>query len=212
MTKFLKAFVALFLILALAIGLFSFWYNQLNFRLRTITPNLVYKSGLIPPDKLEEFLIPRNIKTVVDLLDPGVQDAPNPGKQENIDAEDKAIKELNKKYGKNIRHINIPSHQIPTKKTLKAFFKVIDNKDNYPILIHCYHGYGRAVIYSAIYRIEKENWSNEKAQSQTRLLKILVDSPFHHGSFSKYKEKGKFLLNYKPRKFGKESTFYKLVK
>jgi len=212
MKKFLKLFVNLVLIIALAIGLFSFWYNQLNFRFRTITPNLVYKSGLIPLDKLENILISHKIKTVVDLLDPGIQDAPNPGKQADIDAEDKAIKVLNKKYGINIQHINIPSHQIPTKKTLKAFFQAIDNKDNYPILIHCYHGYGRAVIYSAIYRIEKENWSNEKAQSQTRLLKILVDSPFHHSSFSKYKEKGKFLLNYKPRKFGQESTFYKLKK
>jgi protein tyrosine/serine phosphatase len=32
----------------------------------------------------------------------------------------------------------------------------MDNKDNYPVLIHCYHGTGRAEMYSALYRIEYE--------------------------------------------------------
>jgi protein tyrosine/serine phosphatase len=32
----------------------------------------------------------------------------------------------------------------------------MDNSDNYPVLIHCYHGTGRAEMYSALYRIEYE--------------------------------------------------------
>jgi protein tyrosine/serine phosphatase len=27
----------------------------------------------------------------------------------------------------------------------------MDNSDNYPVLIHCYHGTGRAEMYSALY-------------------------------------------------------------
>ena len=206
MKKIMKRVLLTLLIIIISIGAFAFWYNQIYCRWRTITPNHVYKSGLIPPDRLETFLIPHKIKTVVDLLDPGVQDAPNPGKQKNVDDEAKAIENLNKKYNLHIQHINIPSSQVPTKGTLQAFFKVIDNKDNYPILIHCYHGMGRAVIYSAIYRIEKEGWSNKKAQENTRLLKVLVESPLHHSSFAKGREKGDFLLNYKPRSVGDDAT------
>jgi protein tyrosine/serine phosphatase len=28
----------------------------------------------------------------------------------------------------------------------------MDNSDNYPVLIHCYHGTGRAEMYSALYQ------------------------------------------------------------
>jgi len=203
MKKFIKWFIILFIIL---VAVFSFWYTKINFVFRTISPNHVYKSGLIDPDKLDKFLIPYKIKTVVDLLDPGVQDALNPATQKEIDAEANAIKQINKKYHTNIKHINIPSPQVPNKRTLTAFYKVIDDNASYPILIHCYHGMGRAVIYSAIYRIEKEGWDNKTAQKHTRLFEFMVDSPLHHSSFAKGRSKGDFLLNYKPRSAGIDAT------
>lgn len=206
MKKIIKIFIIVFTILILGIAVFSYWYYNVNHAYRVISEGKVYKSGLIPPDELEKFLLPNHIKTVIDLLDPGVQDALNPAVQADIDAEQKAIDEINKKYGTHIKHINIPSGQIPTKKTLKEFFKIIDDPKNYPIHIHCYHGTGRAVIYSAIYRIEKEGWSNKKAQENTRLFKFLVDSPLHKSSFAKGRAKGDFLLNYVPRRAGKNAT------
>ena len=207
MKKLIKWLLILFII---GVGSFTYWYNNINHAYRVITDGKVYKSGLIPPSELENYLIPNKIKTVVNLLDPGVQDKLNPAKQEEIDAEDKAIKEINKKYNTNIKHINIASGQIPTKKTLEAFYKVIDDPKNYPFHIHCYHGTGRAVIYSAIYRMEKENWNNKKAQENTRLLKFLVDSPLHQSSFAKGRGKGDFILNYKPRSSGDNATINSL--
>jgi protein tyrosine/serine phosphatase len=46
----------------------------------------------------------------------------------------------------------------------KNFYKIMDNSDNYPVLIHCYHGTGRAEMYSALYRIEYEKFTNEAAR------------------------------------------------
>ncbi len=207
----MKKIVLWFLVVLVAsIAGFAFWYNNINHVFRVISEEKVYKSGLIPPEDLDDFLIPNKVKTVVNLLDPGVQDALNPAKQTEIDAEEKAIAAINKKYGKTIRHINIPSPQVPTKKTLKAFYDVIDDPANYPIQIHCYHGMGRAVIYSAIYRIEKEGWSNEAAQQETRLFSLMVDSPLHHSSFAKGRSKGDFLLSYRPRSEGNNSTYAKM--
>jgi predicted protein tyrosine phosphatase len=45
----------------------------------------------------------------------------------------------------------------------------MDNKDNYPVLIHCYHGTGRAEMYS-LYRIEYESFTNEDARMGVRTL------------------------------------------
>jgi predicted protein tyrosine phosphatase len=68
----------------------------------------------------------------------------------------------------------------------------MDNPDNYPVLIHCYHGAGRAHLFSALYRIEYEDMSNEDARNKTRFF--LKGSSFDEGT-----PKGEFLKNYKKR-------------
>ena len=205
MKKLLKLLGVLLLI---GIALYV-WQVHFNYRFEEISKNKVYKSGLIAPDKLEGFLLKNDIKTVIDLLDPGVQDRLNPAKQIEIDAEDKAVAEINKKNNLNIHHVNIASGQIPDKKTLTKFFEILDNKENYPVLIHCYHGTGRAQMYSALYRIEYENWSNADARAKTR---VVVEGLGYHSSFSDGRSKGDFLMHYQPRRVGKNSTLNKLEK
>jgi protein tyrosine/serine phosphatase len=141
------------------------WWVYFNYRFTEITENKVYKSGRIPPDKIADFINRHDIKTVIDLLHPGVQDKLNPDVQASIDQEKAAIAKL-----ENIRHINIPSHQVPNRQNLVEFFNILDNDSTYPVLIHCYHGLGRAHMYSALYRIEYENFSNEKARAKTRTI------------------------------------------
>ena len=196
------------IILLLGIA-FYVWHVHFNYRFEEISKDKVYKSALINPDRLESFLLENNIKTVVDLLDPGVQDRLNPAKQIQIDEEDKAINAINKKHNLNIQHVNIASGQVPTKATLTKFFEVLDKEENYPILIHCYHGTGRAQMYSALYRIEYENWSNADARAKTR---VVVEGLGYRSSFSDGKVKGDFLMNYQPRSMGENSTFNKLEK
>lgn len=179
------------------------WQVHFNYRFEEIAPNKVYKSALIPPDKLESYLLDKKIKTVIDLLDPGVQDRLNPAQQRDIDAEASAIEKINRKNSLNILHVNIPSGQVPNRENLKKFYEVLDDKSNYPLLIHCYHGMGRAHIYSAIYRLEYEKWKNEDARAKTRFM---VEGFGYRSSFADGKEKGDFLMNYKPRSAGSMST------
>ena len=192
MKKMLKL-LGIILLLSIA---FYVWHVNFNYRFEEISKNKVYKSALIAPDKLESFLLDNNIKTVIDLLDAGVQDSLNPATQAEIDAEDKAVNEINKKHNLNIEHINIASGQIPSKKTLEKFFEVLDKEESYPVLIHCYHGTGRAAMYSALYRIEYEQWSNYDARMKTR---IVVEGLGYRSSFAKGRKKGDFLINYQPR-------------
>jgi protein tyrosine phosphatase (PTP) superfamily phosphohydrolase (DUF442 family) len=193
MKKTLKLLGLLFVIS----GIYYVWHVHFNYRFEEISEGKVYKSALIKnKDTMEKLLVNHNIKTVVDLLDPGVQDRLNPAKQVQIDTEDRYIKEINKKNNLNIKHVNIPSAQVPTKETLKKFFEILDDKSNYPILIHCYHGTGRAQIYSALYRIEYENWSNADARAKTR---VIVEGFGYRSSFSDGRVKGDYLMNYKKR-------------
>ena len=207
-----KKLLLFFGLLLAAGGLYYVWFVHFHYRFEAIVPGKVYKSALIDPDDLESFLVEHKIKTVVDLLDPGVQDRLNPAKQEHIDAEDAAIRKINETRGTHIRHVNIPSGQVPTKRTLTKFFEVLDKNTSYPVLIHCYHGTGRAAIYSAIYRIEYEGWDNESARMKTRALPLLVESPLYKSSFASGHSKGDFLIRYVPRREGNRSTLSRLEK
>ncbi len=206
----IKNILKLFGVVILAIGAYYVWFTHFNYVFTEISENKVYKSGFIKDrDKLESILVGHNIKTVIDLMNPVTKDQLNPGQQDDIDIENDNINAINEKNNLNIKHINIPSNQVPSKQTLTKFFKVLDDEASYPVLIHCYHGTGRAQMYSALYRIEYENWSNKDARAKTRFI---VEGLGYRSSFSDGKEKGDFLMNYKPRSMGENSTLNKLDK
>ena len=119
----IKNILKIFGVLLVIIGAIYVYHVHFDYRFETISEGKVYKSALIDPDKLGYYLQKYKIKTVIDLLDAGVQDELNPARQEQIDAEQKAVDEFNKKHHANVVHVNIPSRQTPTKKTLKKRLK-----------------------------------------------------------------------------------------
>lgn len=206
----IKNILKVFVLLLLASGAYFIWQNNYNYNFVEISKGKVFKSGFMKDyDTMESKLVDNKIKTVINLMNPSVQDALNPAFQDDIDIEDGYIKKINKDNNLSIKHISIPSLQVPTKETLTKFFEVLDNKNNYPVLIHCYHGTGRAQMYSAIYRVEYEKWKNEDARAKTRLL---VQGFGYRSSFADGKEKGDFLMKYVPRFAGENSTLNKLEK
>lgn len=162
---------------------------NINHNFETITEGKVYKSGVIPPDEIEEYVKKYHIKSIVDLRFPGTgDDVNNPEIPSELTAEKDAVAKI-----KGVTYFNNGSDQVPAKKNLDVFFNIMDNPDNYPVLIHCYHGVGRAELYSALYRIEYERWDKDKARTSTRFLT-------KWSSFDLGKEKGDFLHNYIIRK------------
>lgn len=171
------------------VGVIKYVYDMnINHNFETITDGKVYKSGVIPPDELESYIKKYNIKSVVDLRFPGTEDlVNNPEIPKELTAERDAIAKI-----KGVNYFNNGSDQVPNQKNLDVFFKIMDDKNNYPVLIHCYHGVGRAEMYSALYRIEYEKWSNEEARNGVR--SIIKFSSFDDGT-----PKGEYLKAYKSR-------------
>lgn len=187
MKKGLKYFLFVVLGIGLILGAIQFYKVNLNYNIKTITKNKVYSSGVIPPEKIKNYVEDLNIKTIIDFRHPSVIDPLNPANATDIALEKNAVNKI-----PGVQHISIPSEQVPTQQNLDSLFKVLDDKNAYPVLMHCHHGTGRAQIYSAIYRIEYENFDNQKAREGTRI--ILKGSSFDDG-----KPKGEFLKAYKPR-------------
>ena len=162
---------------------------NINHNFETITEEKVYKSGVIPPDQLKDYINKYHIKSIVDLRFPGTIDlVNNPEIPAELTAEKNAIEKI-----KGVNYFNNGSDQVPKPENLKTFFRIMDNPSNYPVLIHCYHGVGRAELYSAIYRIEYENFTNEEARNGVRTL-------IKWSSFDDGKPKGEYLKTYKSRK------------
>jgi predicted protein tyrosine phosphatase len=162
---------------------------NINHNFETITEGKVYKSGVIPPDEIESYVAKYHIKSIVDLRFPGTTDLTNnPEIPAELTAEQNAIAKI-----KGVNYFNNGSEQVPKQENLDRFFKIMDNKDNYPVLIHCYHGIGRGEMYSALYRIEYENFTNEAARQGVRTL--VKFSSFDDGT-----PKGEYLKSYKSRK------------
>ncbi|AIG29707.1 dual specificity protein phosphatase family protein [Flavobacterium psychrophilum] len=187
-SKVKKIVIPISIIILLFVGKYVYDMN-INHNFETITEGKVYKSGVIPPDEIESYVKKYNIKSIVDLRFPGTTDlVNNPEIPTELTAEKEAIAKI-----KGVNYFNNGSDQVPTPENVKTFLKIMDNKSNYPVLIHCYHGIGRAELYSAIYRIEYENFTNKDARNGVRTL-------VKFSSFDDGKPKGEYLMHYKPRK------------
>lgn len=187
MKKKIIGFSLLVLLLVFA-GKYVYDMN-INHNFETITVGKVYKSGVIPPDEIESYVKKYHIKSIVDLRMPGTNDLVlNPEKIGEIQAEKNAVAKI-----KGVNYFGNPSEQVPNKKNIEIFVKIMDNTTNYPVLIHCYHGTGRAELYSALYRIEYENFTNEAARQGVRTL--VKFSSFDDGT-----PKGEYLKAYKTRR------------
>ncbi|PZU89685.1 MAG: protein phosphatase [Chryseobacterium sp.] len=186
--KATKGFIILISLIIILIGTFVYYQKKVRYNLVTISENKVYNSGTVPPDKLPEFLNNHKIKTVIDLRDGEEQTELNPETKKEVGVEENAINKIS-----GVNYFNLPTDQIPEDSTVDKFLKIMDNPKNYPVLIHCHHGVGRSRLFSSIYRIEYENFSNEDARANARYLWELS------GNFSKNSSKGQYLINYKKR-------------
>jgi protein tyrosine/serine phosphatase len=186
----LKKKIIVVIVLLVLIGTGKYVYDRhINHNFMTITEGKVYKSGVIPPDEIADYVKKYHIKSIVDLRFPGTgDDVNNPEVPAELTAEKEAVAEI-----PGVNYFNDGSDQVPKQENLDKFFKIMDNKENYPVLIHCFHGIGRAQMYSAIYRIEYEGFTNEEARNKAAF-------PVMFSSFDDGKPKGEYLKAYKSRK------------
>lgn len=181
-------------IVLIAVGKYVYDTN-INHNFKAVTEGKVYKSGAIPIDELPEYIEEYNIKSVIDLRFPGTDDlVNNPEIPEELLNEKNAIAKI-----PGVNYYNIGSEQIPEDETVERFLKVMDDSLNYPVLIHCHHGEGRAILFSSIYRMEYENMPNEEARKNSRFI-------VKYGNFDNGTPKGEYVKNYEKRRIGPENN------
>ena len=175
--RILLATLALIALGWLGWGVYYGHWVFLEHRFSTITTGQVYKSGAMPGDDLLERVEEHGIRTVIDL---------------RMHFPDEVARERESLDKVGVKHFHLPTEQVPEDETVAAFLEIMKDPANRPVLIHCRDGEGRAVLFSAIYRVEFEGWDTESARKATRILSW-------RGGFRPGSDKGEYLRAYVPR-------------
>jgi protein tyrosine/serine phosphatase len=135
-------------------------YRQIHIRnFRAVREGVLYRSGQMTITGLKAAVHERGIKTVITLRDSASANEPPPD-----------LSEENYCLAEGLNYVRIsprswwsPDGSIPAEIGVRRFLEVMDNADNFPVLIHCFAGIHRTGAFCAIYRMEYDRWSNEEA-------------------------------------------------
>jgi tyrosine-protein phosphatase SIW14 len=141
-------------------------YQQKQYRnFRVVKAGVLYRSGQMTPVGLKKIVDEYHIKAIVSLRDSYTSEAP-PDIQEEAFAREYGVKYLRLSPKKWESDTGEP----PVMDNIRQYFKLMGNPDNFPVLVHCFAGIHRTGSYCALYRMEFEKWTNEKAISELRRL------------------------------------------
>ena len=171
-------------------GLYLYWVI-LNRRFSVVEKGRVYRSGALRPALLQKKVQQLGIRTVIDF------------RREKGKGRIQKEKDFLEQLG--VQHIHLRSRQVPGESTVKNFLKIMNEQENYPVLLHCSHGRGRACLFSAIYLMEY------LGRSKILTCVSLFWNPLL-GSFNPLSNKGRFILNYSPMLSNKESDKFPIKK
>jgi protein tyrosine/serine phosphatase len=159
------------------------WHHQASpNHFLTVTPGVLYRSGLLRSQNLEYVFDKYGIKTVVNLIDPGPKNAQQLGEEMRIAAE------------RGVRFVDMPMvpETPPSDEQLASWLALIDDPNNHPVLVHCKHGVVRTGMMVAVYEVEYLDRENRD---------ILEDIPmFGHDLYVPHRKPMRdFILGYTPR-------------
>ena len=144
-----------------SLGAWGVEYHTRNFH--TVKSGVLYRSGQQTPTGLKLSLRAYQIKTVVTLRTVRDPDRPYPDEWEA---------ELCAAHS--ARHIRIVPQpwsldekgELPAERVVRAFLDIVCDPANHPVLVHCFAGIHRTGAMCALFRMECQGWSAERAVAE----------------------------------------------
>jgi hypothetical protein len=139
-------------------------------RLRVVVPGRVFRGGQMTAAGFEEHITNQHIRTVVNLQD----EYPDPDLKKSY-FNGGTVKESDLCARLGVRYVFIsldlvPHRQVPGRRpeAIEKMLAILDDPASYPVLIHCRAGLHRTGCMVAIYRMEYQGWSPERAVAEMR--------------------------------------------
>lgn len=177
--------------LVVAVPLLYSSYRQTYARnFRVVEEGVLYRSGQLTPDAFARVLDENRIKTVVTLRTARDPARPHPDEWERTVCEARTPR---------VNHVRIVprvwSHdekgEVPAEEGIRQFLAVMDDRANYPVLVHCFAGIHRTGTMCAFFRMEYHKWSPDRALAEMQLCGYAPEDMHVHIEG--------YLKNYRPR-------------
>ena len=151
---------------------------------RVVREGVLYRSGQMTRAGLERAVHDYGIRTVICLRD-------------GLTAADQAEEKFC--AAEDVRFVRIPPSGwgdvggvVPVEEGVRKFLEVMEDRSNYPVLVHCFAGTHRTGAYCALYRMEYESWGNEQALDELRSM--------GYPQIGEEKDIFGYLSNYRPKR------------
>ena len=177
------------MLLAAAVPLVFSASRQLHLRnLRVVEDGVLYRSGQLTPAGLERVLHDYGIKTVVTLRTVRDKSMPYPDAWEKDICEARGLKHVRivpRVWGPNEKG------EVPAEQAVQEFLRVMDDRANYPVLLHCFAGIHRTGTMCSVYRMEYSRWTVDQSFVEMEWFGYEPEDLHEHVS--------NYLRNYRPR-------------
>jgi protein tyrosine/serine phosphatase len=130
--------------------------------------NAGYFRGAQPAGRDYGDLAALGVKTVIDL-------------QRDGDPGEKALVE---RAGMTFYRIPMTTHEPPTSEQIDQFLRLVSDSASQPVYVHCAGGRHRTGVMSAVFRMEKDGWSADRAFAEMKRYKFGMD--FLHPEFKQF--------------------------
>jgi tyrosine-protein phosphatase SIW14 len=164
MRRLLVPVLGVVTVLALIVGpvVYAFHEEKQTRNFRVVRDDVLYRSAQMTLPGLKRVLHDYGIRTVVSLR---FEDRPD-----DVAEEEFCRKEEVAFFRLPPKHWDTTDGPAEAEPNVRKFRDLISDPDNYPILVHCFAGIHRTGAYVAIYRMEREHWTNEAAIAELKEL------------------------------------------
>jgi hypothetical protein len=121
---------------------------------------MVYRSAWLEPDVLSELIEKHQFRVVVNLCKPG----------EMGEARWEAQRDAVRNAGAKLWEVSMPVTIEADDPELEKHMAILNNPNNYPMLVHCQHGVTRTAKFLAMYDIAFRNKTAEESLSAQPLF------------------------------------------
>ncbi len=163
------------LVVLIALGIPTAYYRSQysNYkRYRVVTPGKFYRSGQFTANGLRTIIREAGIRSVINLQEENADPfMPEEWLGKPSIRESELCSELGVNYFALFGGEVVPAHEFAKGKrpaVIDEYLKILDNPDNYPVLLHCKAGLHRTGLMTAIYRMEYENVAPARAMNELR--------------------------------------------
>lgn len=143
-----------------------------------VREGVLYRSGQLTPAAFDRVLTEHHIKTVVSFRPIRDEEAKSDSWEEVVCRE------------RGLRHVRATPGEVVGEaglnKMAEGFLAVMDDPKNYPVLVHCVAGRDRTGAMCAIYRMEYDRWSPERAAAEMRTYEFDPDKDLPAKAYERY--------------------------